>query len=139
MLEVMEQATSRPADDSSFQTLERFKGVMQLKGLARVIRDTSLCALGKSSPMAILNTLKYFKNEFDTHLFERKCPANYCTDLRVFFIDVDACTGCAACFKKCPVDAIIGSPRYPHFIVQEKCIGCGTCFDVCKFNAVIIK
>ncbi len=139
MLEVMENATSRPGENNSFQTLERFKGVMQLKSLAGVISETSLCSLGKSSPNAILNTLKHFKKEFDAHIFERKCAANICTDLRVYFIDVDACTGCTACFKKCPVDAIIGSPRYPHFIVQDKCIGCGTCFEVCKFNAVIIK
>ncbi|MDR4987318.1 MAG: NADH-ubiquinone oxidoreductase-F iron-sulfur binding region domain-containing protein [Bacteroidales bacterium] len=139
MLEIMEQATRRPSENSSFQTLERFKGVMQLKSLSAVIRDTSLCALGKSSPMAILNTLKYFKKEFDTHVFERKCPANHCTDLREYFIDVDACTGCHACLKKCPADAIIGTPRYPHFIVQDKCIACGSCYDVCKFNAVLIK
>ncbi len=139
MLEVMENVTRRPSDNQSFQTLERFKGVMQLKNLAGVISETSLCSLGKSSPYAILNTLKHFKKEFDAHIFERKCAANICTDLRIYHIDVDACTGCTACFKKCPVDAIIGSPRYPHFIVQDKCIGCGTCFDVCKFNAVLIK
>ncbi len=139
MLEVMERATRRPSDEKSFQTLERFKGVMQLKSLAAVIGETSLCSLGKSAPNAILNTLKYFKHEFDAHIFERKCEANVCTDLRIYLIDVDACTGCTACFQKCPVDAIIGSPRYPHFIVQDKCIGCGSCHDVCKFNAVLIK
>ncbi len=139
MLEVMENVTRRPSDNNSFQTLERFKGVMQLKSLASVISDTSLCSLGKSAPNPILNTLKHFKHEFDAHIFERKCEAGVCTDLRVYVINVDACTGCTACFKKCPVNAIIGSPRYPHFIVQEKCIGCGICFDVCKFNAVIIK
>ncbi len=139
MLEVMENATRKPDENNSFQTLERFKGVMQLKSLASVISETSLCSLGKSSPNPIINTLKHFKNEFDAHIFERKCVANVCTDLKDFFIDVDACTGCTACFKKCPVDAIIGSPQYPHFIVQDKCIGCGTCYDVCKFNAVIIK
>lgn len=139
MLEIMENATRRPSDNQSFQTLERFKGVMQLKSLAAVIGETSLCSLGKSSPNAILNTLKHFKAEFDAHIFERRCDAGICTDLRVYLIDVDACTGCVACFKKCPVDAIIGSPRYPHFIVQEKCIGCGTCHEVCKFNAVVIK
>ncbi len=139
MLEVMEQVTRRPSDSNSFQTLERFKGVMQLKSLASVISDTSLCSLGKSAPNPVLNTLKHFKHEFDAHIFDRKCEAGVCTDLRVYEIDVDACTGCAVCFKKCPVEAIIGSPRYPHFIVQDKCIGCGTCFDVCKFNAVIIK
>ncbi len=139
MLEVMESVTRRPAENKSFQTLERFKGVMQLKSLAGVIQETSLCSLGKSSPNAILNSLRHFKNEFDAHIFERKCAANVCTDLRVYYIDVDACTGCTACFQKCPVEAIIGSPRYPHFIVQDKCIGCGTCFEVCKFNAVLIK
>ena len=139
MLEIMEQATQRPSGDLSFKPLERFKGVMQLRGMAAVIKDTSLCQLGKSSPNAILNTLKHFKQEFDMHVFERKCAANVCRDLRMFSIDVDHCTGCTACYKKCPVDAIIGSPRAPHFIVEDKCIGCGTCYEVCKFNAVIIS
>ncbi len=139
MLEVMEHATKRPTEKNSFQTLERFKGVMQLKGLAAVLQDTSLCSLGKSAPNSIMNTLKYFKEEFDSHIFERECPAGVCTDLRIFLIDVDACTGCTACFKKCPVDAIIGSPRYPHFIIGDKCIGCGNCYEACKFNAVVIK
>lgn len=139
MLEIMEMVSERPADKDSFQTLQRFKGVMQLKGLAEVIKDTSLCSLGKSAPNAILNTLKYFKSEFDTHIFERKCPANVCRDLRLFLIDVDQCTGCTACFKRCPVDAIIGAPRSPHFIIEDKCIGCGACYEVCKFNAVTIK
>ncbi len=139
MLEIIEQVTKRPKESESFQPLERFKGVMQLKNLASVIRDTSLCSLGKSSPNAILNTLKYFKGEFDAHIFERKCTANVCRDLRMYVIDVDMCTGCAACFKKCPVNAIIGSPHYPHFIVQEKCIACGNCYEVCKFNAVSVR
>ncbi|MBW6498548.1 MAG: 4Fe-4S binding protein, partial [Bacteroidales bacterium] len=139
MLEIMEIATQRPGKNNNFQTLERFKGVMQLRGLASVIKDSSLCALGKSAPNAILNTLKNFKSEFDAHIFERKCPANVCRDLRVFLIDVEKCTGCTACYKKCPVDAIIGSARHPHFIVEDKCIGCGLCYDACKFNAVMIQ
>lgn len=139
LLEIIEIVTQRPGKNNQFQTLERFKGVMQLRSLANVMRDTSLCALGKSAPNAILNTLNNFKDEFDTHIFERKCPANVCRDLRIFSIDVDLCTGCTACYKKCPVDAIIGSARHPHFIVEEKCIGCGLCFDVCKFNAVLIQ
>jgi NADH:ubiquinone oxidoreductase subunit F (NADH-binding)/Pyruvate/2-oxoacid:ferredoxin oxidoreductase delta subunit/(2Fe-2S) ferredoxin len=139
MLEIMEISTQRPGKNNNFQTLERFKGVMQLRGLAAVMRDTSLCALGKSAPNAILNTLKNFKSEFDAHIFERKCPANVCRDLRIFLIDVDQCTGCTACYKKCPVDAIIGSARHPHFIVEDKCIGCGLCYDACKFNAVLIQ
>jgi RnfABCDGE-type electron transport complex B subunit len=139
MLEIMEIATQRPGKNNNFQTLERFKGVMQLRGLASVIKDSSLCALGKSAPNAILNTLRNFKSEFDAHIFERKCPANVCRDLRVFLIDVENCTGCTACYKKCPVDAIIGSARHPHFIVEDKCTGCGLCYDACKFNAVLIQ
>lgn len=139
MLEIMEMVSKRPSSTNSFQTLERFKGVMQLRSLADVIKDTSLCSLGKSSPNAILNTLKFFKGEFDAHIFERKCPANVCRDLRLFTIDVDQCTGCTACYKKCPENAIIGAARHPHFIIEEKCIGCGACYEVCKFNAVLIK
>ena len=139
MLEIVESATRKPEKDNSFQTLERFKGIMQLKGMADVMKDTSLCSLGKSAPNAILNTLANFKSEFDTHVFERKCPAGVCRDLKTYTIDVDLCTGCTACYKKCPVDAIIGSPRQPHFIVQDKCIACNACFEACKFNAVLAE
>jgi len=139
MLEIINAATQKPAKDNSFQTLERFKGIMQLKSMAKVMKDTSLCSLGKSAPNAILNTLANFKSEFDSHVFERKCPAGVCRDLRTYTIDVDLCTGCTACFKKCPVDAIIGTARQPHFIVQDKCIACNACFEACKFNAVIVE
>ncbi len=139
MLEIIETATRKPEKENSFQTLERFKGIMQLKGMADVMKDTSLCALGKSAPNAILNTLANFKPEFDAHVFERKCPAGVCRDLKTYTIDVDLCTGCTACYKKCPVDAIIGTPRQPHFIVQDKCIACNACFEVCKFNAVLVE
>ena len=139
MLEIVESATRKPEKDNSFQTLERFKGIMQLKGMADVMKDTSLCSLGKSAPNAILNTLANFKTEFDTHVFERKCPAGICRDLKTYTIDVDLCTGCTACYKKCPVDAIIGSPRQPHFVVQDKCIACNACFEACKFNAVLVE
>ncbi len=138
MLEIVESATRRPSKENAFQTLERFKGIMHLKNMADVMKDSSLCSLGKSAPNAILNTLSNFKTEFDAHVFERKCPAGVCRELRTYNIDVDMCTGCTACFKKCPVDAIIGSPRQPHFIVQDKCIACNACFEVCKFNAVIV-
>jgi len=139
LLTIIKGATQKPSRENNFQTLERFKGILQLNGLAAVMKDTSLCSLGKSAPNAILNVLDNFKPEFDAHVFERKCPAGVCRDLRTYTIDVDKCTGCTGCYKKCPVGAIIGSARQPHFIIHNKCISCNACFEACKFNAVIIE
>lgn len=139
MHEILENITRRPVNESGFETLERFKGVMQLGNLAEVIRDTSLCGLGQTAPNPLISALKYFREEFEEHIFDRKCRAGVCKDLKVYYIDVDKCTGCTVCAKKCPTTAIIGSPRTPHFIIEDKCIGCGICFDVCKFVAVFVK
>ncbi|MCO5264917.1 MAG: 4Fe-4S binding protein [Lentimicrobium sp.] len=139
MHEILENITRRPLNESGFETLERFKGVMQLGNLAEVIRDTSLCGLGQTAPNPLISALKYFREEFEEHIFDRKCRAGVCKDLRLYYIDVEKCTGCTACAKKCPTTAIIGSPRNPHFIIEDKCIGCGICFDVCKFVAVFVK
>jgi NADH:ubiquinone oxidoreductase subunit F (NADH-binding)/Pyruvate/2-oxoacid:ferredoxin oxidoreductase delta subunit len=139
MHEILENITRRPVNESGYETLERFKGVMQLENLADVIKDTSLCGLGQTAPNPLLSALKYFREEFEEHIFDRKCRAGVCKDLKVYYIDVEKCTGCTACAKKCPTNAIIGSPRTPHFIIEDKCIGCGICFDVCKFVAVFVK
>lgn len=139
MVEILDNITRRPVNNDGHSTLERFKGVIQLESLAEVMRDTSLCGLGQTAPNPILSTLKYFREEFEEHIFDRKCTAAVCKNLRTFYIDVDKCTGCAACAKKCPTSAIIGTPRTPYFIVEEKCIGCGICDDVCKFSAVFFK
>jgi len=138
LLQIIEASTRRTEGAARVQTLERFKGIIQLGRLASVMKDTSLCGLGKSAPNSIQNMLKDFRAEFDAHVFERKCPAGVCKDLRVFYINVEKCLGCNACQKKCPMDAIIGSPRQPHFIIEEKCHGCGSCYDACKFNAIEI-
>ncbi len=138
MLEILESITSKPKSNTSMEALDRFKGVMQLEKLARVIKDTSLCGLGQSAPNPVLSTLRWFRDEYDAHIFDRKCPAGVCTNLRLFKIDVDKCSGCTVCAKKCPTGAIIGSRKTPHFIVEDKCIGCGTCAEVCKFDAVSI-
>ncbi len=139
MAEILGSITRKPADEQGHTTLDRFKGVMQLESLAEVMKDTSLCGLGQNAPNPVLSTLKYFRHEYEEHIFDRKCLSNTCTELRSWFIDVDMCTGCSICAKKCPVDAIIGTARHPYFIVQEKCIGCGVCYDVCKFTAVYYK
>jgi Na+-translocating ferredoxin:NAD+ oxidoreductase RNF subunit RnfB len=139
MFEILELLTHKPAENDRHESLKRFKGVMQLGKLAEVIRDTSLCGLGKYAPNPVLSILKYFHEEFEEHIYDRHCRANVCKELKTFYIDVDKCTGCHACASKCPTQAIIGSPRKPHFIVEEKCIGCGVCYDTCKFVAIYQK
>lgn len=139
MHEILENITRRPVNESGYETLERFKGVLQLENLAEVIRDTSLCGLGQTAPNPLISAMKYFREEFEEHIFDRKCRAGVCKDLKVYYIDIEKCTGCTACAKKCPTTAIIGSPRNPHFIIEDKCIGCGICYDVCKFVAVFVK
>jgi len=139
MSEILGGITRKPVDEEGQTTLERFKGVMQLENLAEVMKDTSLCGLGQNAPNPVMSTLKYFRQEYEEHIFDRKCSSNSCTELRTWFIDVDLCTGCSICAKRCPTEAIIGTARHPYFIVQEKCIGCGICFEVCKFSAVYFK
>ncbi len=139
MLEILESVIRKPQNEESGTTLERFKGVMQLETIASVMKDTSLCGLGQTAPNPFISALKNFRDEFEEHIFDRKCRANICRGLRTFSIDVDKCTGCTACAAKCPVNAIYGTRLQPFFIVEEKCIGCGICFDVCKFSAINVK
>jgi NADH:ubiquinone oxidoreductase subunit F (NADH-binding) len=139
MSEILESITKKPLDENSHATLERFKGVMQLESLAEVMKDTSLCGLGQSAPNPVLSTLKYFREEYEEHIFDRKCKSNICTELRTYYIDIESCTGCSICAKKCPTEAIIGTALHPYFIVQDKCIGCGICFETCKFSAISYK
>ncbi|MCJ7447118.1 MAG: 4Fe-4S binding protein [Bacteroidales bacterium] len=139
MLEILDGVIRKPANDDSGTTLERFKGVMQLENIALVMKDTSLCGLGQTAPNPFISALKNFREEFEEHIFDRKCRANICRGLRTFSIDVDKCTGCTACASKCPVNAIYGTRLQPFFIVEEKCTGCGICFDICKFSAITVK
>jgi NADH:ubiquinone oxidoreductase subunit F (NADH-binding)/Pyruvate/2-oxoacid:ferredoxin oxidoreductase delta subunit len=139
MLEILESVIRKPLNEESGTTLERFKGVMQLETIASVMKDTSLCGLGQTAPNPFISALENFRDEFEEHIFDRKCRANICRGLRSFSVDVEKCTGCTACASKCPVNAIYGTRLQPFFIVEDKCIGCGICFDICKFNAIKVK
>jgi NADH:ubiquinone oxidoreductase subunit F (NADH-binding)/Pyruvate/2-oxoacid:ferredoxin oxidoreductase delta subunit len=138
MYEILNAITRRPGDNESHQPLLRFKGVLQLENLAEVIKETSLCGLGKTAPNPVLSALKWFREEFEEHLYERKCRANVCRDIRTYIISAERCTGCTICMKKCPEDAITGSVREVHTIIQNKCISCGICYDSCRFSAIDI-
>jgi NADH:ubiquinone oxidoreductase subunit F (NADH-binding)/(2Fe-2S) ferredoxin/Pyruvate/2-oxoacid:ferredoxin oxidoreductase delta subunit len=109
-----------------------------LETLAETTRDASLCALGGSAPNPVLSTIRYFRDEYEAHIRDKKCPAFVCKDLISFYIDPAKCSACMICLRKCPVDAITGGKKRIHVIDQEKCTNCGTCFEVCpaRFGAV---
>lgn len=117
------------------------KGTMEdlelLRSLSKVIKDTALCGLGQTSPNPVLSTLDNFYDEYIAHVREKQCPAGKCKSLLTYRIDPEKCMGCTLCARNCPVDAILGERKQPHFINTSVCIKCGTCKDKCKFNAII--
>jgi NADH-quinone oxidoreductase subunit F len=109
-----------------------------LSALAETTRDASLCALGGSAPNPVLSTIRYFKDEYEAHIKDKRCPAYVCKGLISFYIDPEKCSACMICLRKCPVNAIVGGKKKIHVIDQEKCTNCGTCYEVCpsRFSAV---
>ncbi len=136
MLEILGSLSKGRRGEKELDALSRFKGVMQLRQLAEVIKDTSLCGLGQSAPNPVLSTLRYFREEYEAHLFERRCPAGVCKEMLTYTIDEPRCPGCGTCLRACPSGAIAGSPKHAHSINQDKCTACGSCAEVCRFNAV---
>jgi NADH:ubiquinone oxidoreductase subunit F (NADH-binding)/(2Fe-2S) ferredoxin len=137
MLEILTRITRSHRGETSQQALERFQSIIYLDRLANVIKDTALCGLGQTAPNPVLSTLRHFREEYEAHVFDRKCPAGACSDLLTYRINSDKCKGCTLCAKHCPSGAIMGAPKSPHYIVEDKCIGCGNCAQLCKFGAVI--
>ena len=113
--------------------------INRLKVLSDVIKDTSLCGLGQTSPNPVLSTIFNFEHEYLAHVQDGKCPAGQCKSLLRYDIIEELCTGCTLCFRNCPVGAITGERRVPHFIDQSLCIKCGVCFEKCKFNAITLN
>ncbi|MFB0501485.1 MAG: NADH-ubiquinone oxidoreductase-F iron-sulfur binding region domain-containing protein [Candidatus Bathyarchaeia archaeon] len=110
-----------------------------LQELAEMVKDFSLCGLGKTAPNPVLSTLRYFRDEYGAHVRDKKCPAGICKDLIEYFILEDKCTGCGACLKLCPQQAIQGEPKKLHIIDPTKCIRCGICRDACPYESIMVK
>ncbi|MBQ7125810.1 NADH-quinone oxidoreductase subunit NuoF [bacterium] len=110
-----------------------------LQELAVAVQDGSLCALGKTAPNPVLSTLKYFLDEYKSHIIDKKCPAGVCTSMKEYRIVEDLCKGCTKCARTCPVGAITGTVKEPHKIDLEKCIKCGSCLSACPFKAIVVE
>jgi NADH-quinone oxidoreductase subunit F len=127
LLEILERIA---AGKGSMDDLDK------LTDLSGKVKDLSLCGLGKTAPNPIITTLKYFRNEYEEHIKDKKCRAGVCKELIDFSVIEKACTGCHLCYKNCPVNAISGTPKEKHHIDQKICIKCGMCYEVCKYHAI---
>jgi ferredoxin len=107
--------------------------------LCRTMASASLCGLGQSAVNPVLSTLKYFREEYEKHIREKKCPALVCRPLLKYSIDPNECTSCLVCVRECPVGAISGPKKEPQVVDQELCIKCGLCNDACQFDAVLVE
>jgi len=128
MLEILDRITNGLGEEGDLEKLEQ---------LAYQIKDNSLCGLGQTAPNPVLTTIRYFRDEYEAHIRDRKCPAKVCRPLLTYTVDKEKCTGCMVCLKNCPVKAISGERKQPHHINQELCTQCGVCFSKCKFDSII--
>jgi NADH-quinone oxidoreductase subunit F/NADP-reducing hydrogenase subunit HndC len=130
MLDILERITKGEGKEGDIELLQ---------SLAETIKSTALCGLGQTAPNPVLATLRYFRDEYEAHIKEKRCPAGVCSALTSYTILEDKCKGCTACARVCPVQAISGEVKKPHKIDSSKCIRCGACMETCKFSAIIKK
>ena len=130
MLEILTKITKGQATMEDLDKLEE---------LCYYVKSNSLCGLGQTAPNPVLSTLRYFRDEYEAHIKEKRCPAGVCKALLSYNIDRDKCRGCTLCARTCPAGAIMGSVKNPHIIDQTKCIKCGACMEKCKFGAIYKK
>lgn len=128
MLEILERITEGKGEPGDIEKLEE---------LANTIKDSALCGLGQTAPNPVLSTIQYFRDEYEAHIYDKKCPAGHCHKLLTYKIKSDLCKGCGLCAKNCPAGAISGEIKKPHVIDINKCIKCGVCMSKCPFDAII--
>jgi NADH-quinone oxidoreductase subunit F len=131
MLEILTDITKGKGREEDIELLER---------LCATLKDSSLCALGSTAANPVLTTIRHFRDEYDAHIREKRCPAGVCKELITYFIIDEKCPGCGLCVDPCPTEAItFVAKKKPVILNQEKCIRCGTCYDICKMGAVGVK
>ena len=129
MLEILDRIVEGKGEDGDIEKLE---------DLCNAIKDGALCGLGQTAPNPVLTTIRYFRDELEAHIADKRCPAGECRELITYSIDKDTCVGCTACARQCPANAISGSPKNPHEIDPALCIKCGNCKTACRFGAVVV-
>ncbi|MBT4484214.1 MAG: 4Fe-4S binding protein, partial [Candidatus Latescibacteria bacterium] len=130
MLEILEDITKGKGE---------VEDIDLLIDLAEAVKKGSLCGLGQTAPNPVLTTIRYFRDEYEAHVKNKKCPAKVCKGLIKYYIDSEKCTGCTVCAKNCPQEVISGNKKEPHEIDFNKCNKCGICLEVCKFEAVLVE
>jgi NADP-reducing hydrogenase subunit HndC len=127
MLEILKRITEGKGEAGDIEKLEL---------LAKNIKASALCGLGQTAPNPVLSTLKYFREEYEAHVYDKKCPAGVCKSMMKYTIDESKCKSCGICAKACPMSCIKGEKKVPYVIDQSKCAKCGACMEKCPFKAI---